>query len=229
MSMSSEELIDLDKERRLNKAISGLQEAESTERDLWPDIRSRIESSAIGMNSTEASMKKLETKLSGPRWINWAVAASLVVCVGSLSLSWHQLEKAEAIYAHIGGMNDGVLKEADANLLANTKERLENASFSAYSQSPQAEYVRQVEAMETEFKVAKAGLMARISMNSAQIDEALFKQIETELLEIERATLVLKKAMGKQHIDANFTNLLRVTYQQELTVLTQLAKLDTTI
>ena len=243
--MNDQQPIDLDKERRLNHAIGRLADSESTPSDLWPSVKAQILaldeiSASAGADNQAQPMTNVETKLFAWRWNSWAIAASLMLCVGSVTYSWQQLAKAKAIYAQVSEMQAHI--ETHQSLLANAanKNSLTNNAIaeqtkqwslnSADNSEVNSEYYsKQVAAMEREFKTAKASLMARISMNRTNIDEALFSQIEIELMEIERATLVLKKAMGRQQVDANFTNLLRVTYQQELTVLTQLAKLDATI
>lgn len=251
--MSHQKPIDLEKERRLNLAIEQLASEEATTHDLWPRIESQIKAESQSSNSSHAipsdssdvfktnSQKNVETKLLSRSWNSWAIAASLVVCVGSVSYSWMQLEKADALYAEVNQIKQQIGANLDSTTHAVTRKNVSfepNANEESNLLSTNAVdsrevnadyYVRQVDAMEKEFKAARASLMARIAMNGAHIDEALLTQIETELMEIERATLVLKKAMGRQQVDANFTNLLRLTYQQELTVLTQLAKLDTTI
>ncbi len=235
-----EKTIDLEKERKLNQAIAQLKTAEATPSDLWPGIAERI---ASNPSAGKSAKKNAETKLFASRWHNWAIAASLVLCVGSLTYSWHQVDKANAVYAQASEIQAKLEAELQQNGQAQTQSgevsiesqglsnpRIASVSFQTNDSSEvdASYYRRQVDQMEKEFKAAKASLMARISMNRANIDEALLRQIETELMEIERASLVLKKAMGQQ-FDANFTNLLRVTYQQELTVLSQLAKLDNTI
>lgn len=251
--MTHQKTIDLEQERRLNQAIKQLASEEQTAHDLWPSIKSKIQADVKTSSSESASssagadsvkvvpQKNVETKLFARSWNSWAIAASLVICVGSVSYSWMQLEKADAIYAEVN--------QIQQKLNSNLEAASQTASGSTVSLKPASKensdllpasiidsrevnadyYVRQVDAMEKEFKAAKASLMARIAMNRANISEALLTQVETELMEIERATLVLKKAMGRQQVDANFTNLLRLTYQQELTILTQLAKFDTTI
>ncbi len=247
--MNRQKTIDLDKERRLNQAIKQLATEEPPCNDLWPAIQDEIntiectrsQSGDLFGSDNNYSRKNIETKLFKQSWNSWVIAASLVVCVGSVSYSWVQLEKADAIYAevnHIQQQIDSKLAlpdpQAEGKTVSFEPKGTEKLSSAANRRTDSDVvnadyYVRQVDAMEKDFKAARASLMARISMNRANIDEALLTQIETELMEIERATLVLKKAMGRQQVDANFTNLLRLTYQQELTVLTQLAKLDTTI
>lgn len=230
--MNQDEPIELNKERRLNHAINKLAMDEAPSRDLWPGIQSRIEldiSQNVGENKVQNTRQKnIETKFSHSGWKNWAVAASLVLCVGSLSLSWNQLEKAEAIYAHVD-LIEKRLVEAENESDRTNKIVTKRASYEPTINGTNIEYVRQIEAMETEFKVAKARLMARISMNQQHIGGELFKKIETDLLEIESATRVLKNAMIEQNVDTHFAHLLQATYEQELTVLTQLAKLDNAI
>jgi hypothetical protein len=244
--MNDQNPIDLDKERKLNQAIDQLAKFENTSVDLWPSIKKRIEPSSKlnlhGANQSQAQTvynqkadatysTSVVTNLFSSRWNSWAIAVSLLVCIGSVTYSLQQLDKADEVLAQaIQLQQNGATK---ANLESQTDFGADRVAYNETSaihgEVNSSYYVHQVDQMEKEFKAAKASLMARISMNSANFDKALIKQIETELMEIERATLVLKKAMGRQQLDENFTNLLRVTYQQELTVLTQLAKLDTTI
>ncbi|MBV1909865.1 MAG: hypothetical protein KUG78_11125 [Kangiellaceae bacterium] len=243
--MSNDKYIDLGKERQLNQALGELADEEITARNLWPEIESRLNDSLTAVNNHKESVssnvghesqhslsttKNLETKLYKQRWIGWSIAASLIVSIGSVTLGLHQLEKAEAIYAHIELREElHARRDSDAINAVQVKSSGQSHYSNSSDEIAHVEYIRQLELMEREFKVAKAGLMARISMNQSRIDESLLKKIEVDLLGIETATRLLKNAIGNQPADANFTNLLRTTYQQELTVLTQLAKLDTTI
>ncbi len=198
--MKDSDLTDLGQERALNEQIAALSNEEVMHNDVWPSVKRVI--------------SRPETKFYTARWIPWAIAASLVVSLGSLSVSWNNLQQAKSLYAQAEQSN---LEQQDVDELAHLR--------SMYEQS--LDY--QVSLMEQEFKVAKVGLVSRISMNRAHIDEKLFEEIEKQLTEIEKATQLLKLAIRSQPANSNLPRLLRATYQQELAVLTQLAKLDTSI
>ena len=221
--VNTEQPVNLDKERRLNKAVVNLAKEAIPIQELWPNIKRKLEHVSSIDGPKENNKKEFETKLLDSRWKNWSIAASLALCISSLSFSWHQLDKAEAIYAKI--------EQREVYTEMGRVAAVNHAHFNDYDENQfvQVVHVRQMESMEREFKVAKAGLMARISMQQSHISKALIKQIQTELLEVETASIVLKKAMVNQAFDADIANLLRVTYQQELTVLVQLARLDSTI
>lgn len=194
--MKETELIDLSEERALNEQIASLAKEEAMQNNLWPNIR--------------ASITKLETKYYTARWIPWAIAASLVVSLASVTYSWNNLQHAESLYAKMENLQ---------NVDQNRPQGL------AYQSSIQF----QVDLLEQEFKVAKAGLFSQISMNRAHINEKLFSEIENQLADIEQAVGLLKSAIKQQPDNTNLPRLLTTTYQQELAVLTQLAKLDTSI
>jgi len=198
--MKEDEPIDLNQERKLNhlldQQIAGLATEESTSRDLWMGVESKI---------TDVESKSSSTEHKKNRWASWAIAASLVISLGSLGMSWNNLRQAESIYAQI------------------------EIQKSTQQQSYRSSVQYQVELMEQEFKLAKVGLMSQISMNRDNIDKPLLAEIERDLSVINKAAELLKSAIEKQPENTEYPKLLRATYQQELTVLTQLAKLDNSI
>jgi len=200
--MKETDLIDLSEERALNEQIASLAKEEAMQNDLWPNINTSI---------TKFETKdRLETKYYTARWIPWAIAASLVISLASVTYSWNNLQQAESLFAKLEN-----LQNVDQNKLQGL----------AYQSSIQF----QVDLLEQEFKIAKAGLFSQISMNRAHIDEKLFSEIENQLTDIEQAVVLLKSAIKQQPGNISLPRLLTTTYQQELTVLTQLAKLDTSI
>ncbi len=229
--MKDDELINLNKERRLNQKIELLEDREVMDTDLWPSIKQQI---LLDKNKTRRGQddwQKNEMSLDRsrldrhdasksqyytPRWIPWAIAASLLVSVGSVTFSWRALNQAESIYAELDQV-----KESGS----------ENSGFEVLTSNVQDSkgIANQVKLMEQEFTLAKASLMSRISMNQKRIDDTLLKDINDRLLEIELATKSLKDAIGKNPEEESLHSLLKMTYQQELTVLTQLAKLDSSI
>lgn len=196
------ELIDLSQERALNVQIASLAKEESMKNDLWPGIKTGI--------AKFETKNRLETKYYTARWIPWAIAASLVVSLASVTYSWNNLQHAESLYAKM---------ENQQNANENNSQDL------VYQSSIQF----QMDLLEQEFSIAKAGLFSQISMNRAHIDEKLFSEIENQLADIEKAVVLLKSAIKQQPDNTNLPRLLTTTYQQELAVLTQLAKLDTSI
>jgi hypothetical protein len=233
--MTNDNSIDIKKERMLGEQIRALEvEAEPT-RDLWPEIKNEIvkqQQDSSHRNKDNSSKRKLsDTKIYTAGWIPWAIAASLVVSLSSLSVSWRQLEKAEVLLAQIDQQENLQLNPNEAREYAG--ENLESAvmkNASLTNENQQVAFLQsQVGLMEQEFKLARAGLMSRISMNRSKIDKALLKDIQERLTEVEKAVLVLKKGIVEQPDNLVLAELLKRTYQQELTVLTQLAKLDNTI
>ncbi len=206
--MNETELIDLSEERALNEPIASLLKEEATPNNLWPDIKTRI--MELETKCRLEKTHRLEAKYYTARWIPWAIAASLVVSLFSVIYSWDHLQHAESLYAEIEN-----LKKSNEN---KTQERV-------YENSIQF----QVDLLEQEFRVAKVGLLAQISMNRVHIDEKLFLEIKNQLVDIEQAVVLLKSAIKQQPDNSNLPRLLTSTYQQELAVLTQLAKLDTSI
>ncbi len=196
------DLIDLSQERALKEQIASLVEEEAMQNNLWPDIKAGI--------AKFETKNRFETKYYTARWIPWAIAASLVVSLASVTYSWNNLQHAESLYAKMGNQQ---------------KPNEIKAQGLAYENSIQF----QVNLLEQEFRVAKVGLLSQISMNRANIDEKLFSEIENQLADIEQAVVLLKSAIKQQPDNINLPRLLTTTYQQELAVLTQLAKLDSSI
>lgn len=200
------EFVELSQERLLNEQIKQLPQAQATPIDLWPEIKSAI--------------VRPETKYYTARWIPWAIAASLVVSLVSVTYSWNSLQQAKSLYAKIENAPNELNVETNNSSLQ--KAALQNVSYENSLQY-------QVNQLEQEFKIAKAGLLSQISMNRAHIDKKLFLEIENQLVDIEQAVVLLKSAIKEQPDNTNLPKLLTTTYQQELAVLTQLAKLDTSI
>jgi len=216
--MKDDELVDLNKERHLIEQIKLLRSEESTNGNLWPKIAQQISDSDVGpssysLDNSSPTQYSSKTNSYTASWIPWAFAASLVVSVGSLTFSWNNLRQAEAIYAQLHNIES---------------QRSTEQQYSS-NVNPKLNLGPQIDLMEQEFKVAKVGLMSRIEMNKMQIDDKLLKDIQLKLKEIEQASNLLKVAINQQPEDSSLPNLLRMTYQQEITILTQLAKLDSSI
>jgi hypothetical protein len=190
------DFMDLSQERALNEQIASLAKEEQPPNNLWPDIK--------------VSIVKPATKYYTTRWIPWAIAASFVISLASVTYSWNHFQQAELLYAKI-------------------KKTQNNTRLTIQSSDYENSIQYQVHLLEQEFKIAKAGLLSQISMNRAHIDERLFSEIENQLTDIEQAVVLLKSAIKAQPDNSNLPRLLTSTYQQELAVLTQLAKLDTSI
>jgi len=206
-----DELVDLAKERELNSRIQNLESEEEMLNDLWPSIKQQISSS---QTNVICQSQLAETRNYTASWIPWAIAASLIVSIGSMTFSWNKLKQVENIYAQISQEQKSDLT-VEGNLASVKREK--------------EDLVRQVDLMEQEYKLARVDLMSKISMNARQIDKATLKDIRETLKEIESANQLLKKAIIETPDDHRLVTLLKTTYQQELNVLTQLVKLDTSI
>lgn len=187
--MKSESPVDLNKEKDLIKALKALPETANPSRDLWPGIASQL--------------SERETKTYTPRWIPWAIAATLVVSFSSIFVSWNNLQSAQEFIA------DNRFSQQGDNELA-----------------LKGDIQAQIESMEQEFRLAKSALLAQIGMNSSQTNMDLMQDVKSNLIIIEQATSQLKAAIIKQPENPGLPALLQATYQQELAVLRQLAKLD---
>jgi len=183
--MKNEETLDLDKERELQAHIVDLATEDEPRVDLWPGIKAKIEQPMVTYRT--------------PKWIPWAVAASLVVSIGSVSFSWKNLHQAKEIYSQL----------------------------KIKTNHEQANGLTQVALIEDSYRIAKASLMQTIAKSNSSIDRQLMSEIEDNLVDIEFAAALLKVAIKKQPTDSQLHLLLKATYQQELEILTQIAKLDT--
>ncbi|WP_444997878.1 hypothetical protein [Aliikangiella sp. IMCC44359] len=139
------------------------------------------------------------TKAYKSRWIPIAMAASLLISFAALWMSWSYFEDAKQLYA------------TNHQLKADSKERNIQA---------------QIKSMEHEYSLAKSALLAQIGMNSAHTERNLLADVKSNLIIIEQATQALKSAIMQQPEDPALIKLLNATYQQELVVLTKLAKLN---
>ena len=182
--MNNDSPVDMNKEKELLRAISSLPDAETPSRDLWTGIAEQL---------TER-----ETKTYTPRWIPWAIAATLLLSFSSVLVSWTNLQTANQVFAENNNLNQ--------------KDMAVHA---------------QLKSMEQEFGLAKSALLSKIAMNSSQTDADLISDVKSNLIIIEQATSQLKAAIIKQPEDQSLPRLLQATYQQELVVLTQLAKINT--
>ncbi len=225
--MENSDSIDLNQERKLASEIQNLAVESSPSEDLWPGIEQRIRAyeSLPNLNKGESS-RRSETKFYRAKWIPWAIAASLVVSLGSLSISWQQLEKAEVLLAELEQPRRSNVIEG--NVIKGNEVQASYASLDTSSSNGKG-LQTQVNLMEQEFKLARVGLMSRIAMNRSKIDKNLLKDIQERLQEVESAASILKQAIAEQPNNLVLAELLKTTYQQELNVLTQLAKLDNTI
>lgn len=188
--MNEKEIADLAQERTLNQQIASLAKEQATATNLWPGIKAEITAPVI--------------KQATAKWIPWAIAASLIVSVGSVVFSLSNLRQAEVLYAQI---------------------EAQESEWSPYQRS--VSY--QVELMEKEYRQAKIELMKSITMNHSRIDTDIILEVEATLLGIEHATTMLKAAIKEQPDNDRLPLLLKATYQQEISVLTQLAKLERSI
>lgn len=146
-----------------------------------------------------AKLPARETKGYNRRWMPVAIAASLVLSLGAVWYSWQNLQQAKAYYVQ--------------------------SQQPSRAQS-QVDIHDQIKMMEHEYGLAKSALLAQIGMNAAQSDEDLLTDVKSNLIIIEQATNELKAAIAQQPENPGLLKLLNATYQQELAVLSQLAKLN---
>lgn len=140
-----------------------------------------------------------EIKSYTPRWIPWSIAATLMVSLASFFVSWNNLQSAQQLMA--------------INTVQATRGEISDINL-------------QIKVMEQEYGLAKSALLAQIGSHADEIDNNLLRDVKSNLLIIERATDELKSAINKQPENPSFPKLLKATYQQELVVLSQLAKLN---
>lgn len=140
-----------------------------------------------------------ETKIYNQRWMPAALAASLVVSVAAVSFGWHHWQQTQRLIAQ-QQQHEFKLREDDIQL--------------------------QIRAMEQDYGLAKSALLTQIGMNSAHSNQDLLADVKANLVIIEQATDELKAAIAKQPQDPSLMKLLNATYQQELAVLSNLARLS---
>ena len=157
----------------------------------------KLEASRDLWPDIEARLSKRETKVYTPHWIPWSIAATLAICFGSAFFSWKNLQTAQQVYAE---------------------------SQKALSAKQTIQF--QIEAMGLEYGLAKSTLITQIGLNSAQSNTNLLSEVKGNLLIIEKATKELREAIIRQPDNPSLPKLLKATYQQELVVLSQLAKLN---
>ncbi|TQV81462.1 hypothetical protein [Aliikangiella coralliicola] len=170
------------------------------ERELAAAIKQlpqQTESSRDLWPEIAARLPKQDTKVYTPRWIPWSIAATLAISFSSAFYSWKNLQTAQRVYA-------------DSQRVLSAKQVIP----------------LQIKAMELEYGLAKSALITQIGLNSSHTNSDLLSEVKSHLLIIEQATKELKAAIVKQPDNPGLPKLLKATYQQELTVLSQLAKLN---
>ena len=144
------------------------------------------------------NIAKRETNTYTQRWIPWAFAATLLISFSSVIISWSHLESAQKIV-----VNNQIFIKNDS------KRDIQS----------------QIKSMEQEFGLAKSVLLTQIALNSNKTNANLMQDVQSNLIIIEQATSQLKLAINQQPENPSLPKLLQSIYQQELTVLIQLAKL----
>ncbi|MET1255134.1 hypothetical protein [Aliikangiella maris] len=163
---------------------------QAPERDLWPAIENRLQAPV--------------TKIYNRRWIPLAIAASLLLSIMSLGISWQHLQKAEQTLA---------------------QAQLIKLQYANVEQATTADVNTQIKAMELEYHAAKSALLMQIGLNQSPTEHNLLAEVSGNLMIIEHATQELKAALAKKPADPLLINLLNSTYQQELAVLSKLVKI----
>lgn len=182
--MDKESIVELDKQKQLQQALKSLPQEMEASRELWPEI--------------EANIKGKFTKIYTPRWIPWAIAATLVLSVGSVSWSWRTYQQAELL------VRNYTAPQVDS--IEQTKHALKS--------------------MEQEYRLARTALLSQIDFEYGEEQAAMITDVRSQLRIIDKATLNLRKAIELQPNDPNLPKLLKATYQQELAVLSQLVRLN---
>ena len=185
-----------------NKIISSLDE----QRELKSDIAELSVEKDPSRDLWPAIVNRLEprkpqTQRQGV--VPWAVAATLVMSVGLFALSWHNYRQAEAFYAQATAIND------------------------AYQDG----LMDQLDAMEREYRLARTSYLSQIQFENSQLTrlasgESVPEDIASQLVAFQSAAENLKAAIRSQPSNPNLPRLLKATYQQELSVLSQLARLN---
>ena len=143
-------------------------------------------------------LKVERVKPKARSWVPWAMAATLLISFGIFVASWQNLQQAQRLVAQ------------------EQNERSVTSSVIA----------DEIKMMEQDYGLAKSALLAQIAVKSADIDTDLLSDVKTNLIIIEQATSELKGAIELQPENPALPQLLKATYQQELVVLSQLAKLS---
>lgn len=147
----------------------------------------------------ENKLKLHVTKAYTPKWIPWAFAATLLISFSCVFLSWNNLQNANELIAK----NQLVIESGVNNDIQS-----------------------QIKLMTQEYSLAKSTLLIQIGNNGARSDSDLMSEVKSNLIIIEQATDELKAAILKQPNNPSLPSLLKTTYQQELVVLSQLAKIN---
>ena len=201
----TDELIDLNKERKLNQAIEQLAEQDSPSHDLWPEIKNKIERINVAPTLDKAVSNE-PFKIT--QWIPIAVAASLTISIISIAFTWISLERSDNYHSY------------------NEVEASEKQKLLAASHHP---LIKQVAFMESEYQTAKLDLMKNISLTSSNFEVNIANKVENELVDIKKARELLKNELSKNPNNSYLAYLLQTTYQQEMKILSQVAKLSTSI
>ncbi|MCW8875960.1 MAG: hypothetical protein OQJ89_09980 [Kangiellaceae bacterium] len=182
--MDKDSIVDLDKQKQLQQALNSLPQDMEPSRELWPEI--------------EANIKGKFTKIYTPRWIPWAIAATLVLSIGSVSWSWRTYQQAELLVR---------------NHAAHQIDSIEQAKSA-------------LKLMEQEYRLARTALLSQIDFEIGEGQAEMITNVRSQLRVIDKATVNLKKAIELQPNDPKLPKLLKATYQQELAVLSQLVRLN---
>ena len=146
----------------------------------------------------EAKLNNHETKAYNRRFAPLALAASLLISITAVGFSVHNLQEAKQL----------------------------QAASQLWEQSKSTSSIEeQIQTMEQDYGLAKSVLLAQIGMNLANANDDLLIDVKTNLMIIEQATDELKATIIKRPEETRLLNLLNATYQQELVVLSQLARL----
>jgi len=168
---------------RWQEALEQLPQEMTPSHDLWPAIAQRLQ-------------PQVQREARHGNWMPWAMAATVLLSCGALTLSWRNLQDARSLVAH--------------------------QQFAVAENT----VVSQLAAMEQEYRLARSALLTQIGYLSADTDPNLVAYVQQNLADIDRATDNLKSAIREHPEDPSLPALLQSTYQQELAVLTEVARLN---
>ncbi len=155
----------------LNHKLSNLEWNIQPDRDLWPDISSRIYFADKTIKST-------------PVWMPFAMAASLVLATVALVFS-------SMTYQH----------SLDANKY--------QASLAMYQDA-------QLALIEQQHQMVRVQFSQLLQNKRNSLSPGFVSELETLMLNIDTASIEIKKALILQPNNPNYTSMLVRTYQQEI-------------
>ncbi|WP_196140570.1 hypothetical protein [Aliikangiella sp. G2MR2-5] len=194
--------IDINQQKQLSDALAKLPMEMKPDPEVW----SRIETTILSDQQSGRTNGASSIIYRQSKWFSWGMAASLVLSAGMLFFSWQNLNQAKILMADMSSQQQ---------ILIDDKAR-----------QAMVESMNYVESMDREYRLARTALLTQIRYNSNVNDSSILDEIETNLAVIEKATINLKNAIAAEPDNPQLPKLLQATYQQELALLSQLARLN---